>query len=441
MQVHGPRAKAAAAAKMRCALSCGNTGGSVYEENSALEYNQSASTATSGMTKITLGTTWKKYYVHFYAESTVTNATAIGIRISTEDSLPSNCTFSVCGLKLEEGYITSYERTDYKTVIQQTSRTIDMSVLVNSVKKAGIELTTNQEGDVTNGVINLMAGKVNFVDPNGNPYQTPKVSIDPTTGALTAVDGNFTGIVTASSGQIGGVTINSDGSLETSGNAAFSGRVIASSGNIGGFEIIQVDGMPTLKANVTGVSSLAMNNGGINFSNWTVSNAPFKGKFTVGVQDNIVTAIGAKRDIGENIPSLCALQLSAEGNADVCSALDILKGVVTGLKLYVKVITTGSSYTPDVKVGIIILKTGINSGFQLKLPTPSADYNGKFYFIKNKSNMTGQNCKITVDGADEYHNYLMDNNGGYDYNRNLDNDSLVVCCDGEHWIMFGSHFD
>ena len=58
------------------------------------------------------------------------------------------------------------------------------------LRKAGI--------NIGQGVVNLIAGKVNFVDPNGDPYQTPMVSIDPTTGALTAVDGNFSGVVRAS---------------------------------------------------------------------------------------------------------------------------------------------------------------------------------------------------------------------------------------------------
>lgn len=58
------------------------------------------------------------------------------------------------------------------------------------LRKAGI--------NISQGNVNLIAGKVNFVDPNGDPYQTPMVSIDPMTGALTAVDGNFSGVVRAS---------------------------------------------------------------------------------------------------------------------------------------------------------------------------------------------------------------------------------------------------
>lgn len=178
-------------AKMRSYLVCSNTGGQVSETYSAMEHRQTASTAADGFTQITLGTTWRKYYVHFYAQSAVTNGYAVGIRISTADSLPSNCIFSVCGLRLEKGYITSYNRTDYETVFRQTSRSIDMSVLVNSVKKAGIQLTTNQSGEVTEGLVNLMGDKVVFSNSTGTV--SGKVWIDPDTGTLHAVDGKFSG--------------------------------------------------------------------------------------------------------------------------------------------------------------------------------------------------------------------------------------------------------
>lgn len=77
---------------------------------------------------------------------------------------------------------------------------IDMIKQGAGLKRAGI--------DIAGGIINLMAGKVNFVDPNGDAYATPKVSIDPTDGTLHAVNGYFSGEVHATSGDFDNVRIS-----------------------------------------------------------------------------------------------------------------------------------------------------------------------------------------------------------------------------------------
>ena len=60
----------------------------------------------------------------------------------------------------------------------------------------GFEIAIGEAGlDIQNGEINLTAGKVNFKMPGG--ATNPKISIDPTTGTLNAVDGNFSGTVRA----------------------------------------------------------------------------------------------------------------------------------------------------------------------------------------------------------------------------------------------------
>ena len=72
----------------------------------------------------------------------------------------------------------------YTSQIKQTAETI--------------EARANQAGLVIDGVnnhINLIAGKVNFLTAGGST--NPKISIDPQSGALNAVDGNFEGTVRA----------------------------------------------------------------------------------------------------------------------------------------------------------------------------------------------------------------------------------------------------
>ena len=62
--------------------------------------------------------------------------------------------------------------------------------------QANFESGISQAGiDIDNGEINLIAGKVNFLTSGGQA--NPKINIDPGTGTLNAVDGNFDGTVTA----------------------------------------------------------------------------------------------------------------------------------------------------------------------------------------------------------------------------------------------------
>lgn len=59
-----------------------------------------------------------------------------------------------------------------------------------------LKVMVNQCGlNIKNRVIDLIANKVNFLMPDGST--NPLISIDPTTGALNAVDGNFSGTVKA----------------------------------------------------------------------------------------------------------------------------------------------------------------------------------------------------------------------------------------------------
>ena len=197
--------------KMRSFLVCGNTGGLASEEPSVMEYMQSASTNADGYTRTTLDDYWRKYYVHYYVQKNKTSdtegyATAYGIRISTADltetqRTSNNFYYYICGLKLEKGYITSDDRMNYETVVHQTSRSIDMSVLVNAVKKAGIELTTNQEGDVTTGVIKAVADKFEIYN---------------------------------SAGTVRTFRVDENGNLEGAGNAMFTGKITATGGSITG---------------------------------------------------------------------------------------------------------------------------------------------------------------------------------------------------------------
>lgn len=184
-----------------------------YCDGLGMEYGEIDPNQTEGMsywgsTRIKLTTAWKKYYVHWYMTGASSKIHVIPIRINGADTGGDSIDYYIAQIKLERGYVTSANRTVYETVMKQTARRMDFSVLVNSMEKAGIHLYTESNGtpdnetELAKGIIDLAAGKVNFVDPNGDPYQNPKVSIDPSTGALHAVDGEFSGTMTAAGGSM-----------------------------------------------------------------------------------------------------------------------------------------------------------------------------------------------------------------------------------------------
>ena len=90
---------------------------------------------------------------------------------------------------------------EFSSEIKQTANEIHLTVN-GELRQTGITINGDQSK------IDLIAGKVNFVDPNGNAYAEPKISIDPTTGILKATDAELSGKVAAKSGSIGGFTIN-----------------------------------------------------------------------------------------------------------------------------------------------------------------------------------------------------------------------------------------
>ena len=76
--------------------------------------------------------------------------------------------------------------------IKQTANSIDLSItnMQTGLETAGVHL------DGQNSTIKLKANKMNFYDASGTNLN-PKIWIDPTTGTLHSVDGDFSGSVTA----------------------------------------------------------------------------------------------------------------------------------------------------------------------------------------------------------------------------------------------------
>lgn len=149
---------------------------SLYSQNGTLVSNLSCSGVGGGDTF----NNQERYYVTFQVQTT-------GVYyLSFSDS--EGQAYLVGMPLLEEGTSPS-PAIMYSSMIAQTANQIDLSIH-SKLGEAGVNI---------NGLtraINLIAGKVNFLTRSGQT--NPKISIDPETGCLHAVDGEFEGRLTAS---------------------------------------------------------------------------------------------------------------------------------------------------------------------------------------------------------------------------------------------------
>jgi hypothetical protein len=107
-------------------------------------------------------------------------------------NLYKNGLFSAYRPMLEEGGACSAWETgdqEFSSQIKQTAENINLSIR-DDLGVVGIDI------DSPTKIIKLLADKVNFYDSTGTSLN-PKVWLDPTTGAINAVDGNFEGTIKA----------------------------------------------------------------------------------------------------------------------------------------------------------------------------------------------------------------------------------------------------
>jgi hypothetical protein len=214
----------------------------VLKKDYAAQIQTSASNLTSE---------YQQYVNNNFVTKSVFNQTADEIRASVQGKADQSSI-----TQLSNQISLKVSKSDYDTnntnisnrfsTIEQTADAISLRVtnLSNGISSTGI--------DITNGEINLIAGKVKFKASNGtsnNTYMSIGSDGKLTVDSITATNGSFSGSVTASSGNIGNMTINSDGSLlvgtssdkrfyvDASGNVTMKGSITATGGKIGNMSI------------------------------------------------------------------------------------------------------------------------------------------------------------------------------------------------------------
>lgn len=148
--------------------------------------------------------------------------------------------------------------------IKQTADNIQLLV------KQGL---SNTGIDITNGTIKLQANKVTFCDSNGG--NTDKIWIDPTNGTLHAVDGHFSGEITATSGSIGGFgitgsqisSLNNNIILSSDGSATLGGFKVATNGTASLTSTLTVGNANSQRIEIIPFEKNQLGSGTINFIN------------------------------------------------------------------------------------------------------------------------------------------------------------------------------
>lgn len=263
-------------------------------------------------------------------------------------------------------------------------------------------VTKDSNGKISSG-ITLDADQINFV-------------------GKTVINGKF--IVDAD----GNVTM--DGFTAT--NATITGKIIASEGTIGDFNIDKENNVLSAKS-----GSLKITPNGIEFrpSNGSVA--------WVGATDNIIAAFYADMSSRYNTTLACGAQFGAIGASNLNAAIDITKGVLSGLIVPVLKITNSitivcdnkvfgdTDYIKHVRSGGIFMPMGSND---LTFTLPAAPANGTMYsFIKTSDN---RSYTIKCSGSDKISVNTYYNNAPTSYTFDQFKRLVIIYFDGQWYGNF-----
>ena len=323
----------------------------------------------SFLAKVTTAISYKLFFIYnsqpqVVKEGTVPSVTATTIRrkvsieniplASTAFYLTLNCK-AIKQPQLEEGDTATdfiADSAEISSGITQTADNIQLFV-THGLSNTGI--------DITNGTIKLQADKVTFCDANGE--NTDKIWIDPTNGTLHAVDGHFSGEITATSGSIGGFgitgsqisSLNNNIILKSDGSATLGGFKVATNGTASLTSTLTVGDANSQRIEIIPFDKNKLGSGTINFIN-----ADSDKILKIGFYNDYYGSIDLYSPATKQNPEECAV--SVRSNYLQISSENTYNGKESHITMLTSTNNVYSQYTFDDKVNKMFLTSGVEGG-------------------------------------------------------------------------------
>lgn len=318
--------------------------------------------------------------------------------------------------KLIQSIVTETTRIDGE--IQSTNSAITQSA--NNIQ-AWVRNSLNTTGiDITNGTILLQGNKVTFADSNGR--NTGKISIDPTTGTLNAVDANLSGIFKSENTSTlyktvidtnnGAITLWSPKEV-TSGGTPVSGTTQEKTADIGWY-------ISPFGARSTTIGQIRLYDANESEKMNTIS-------------AHGIWLKNQYNGINTNTDGITYEDFSDSNNNLYLSWTDLI-----GQRLSIlRTSTINPTDLPATNTLYLLLEHSLiivnhnwnNLNFNIYLPDATT-CPGKVYFIKNRRN---KDLNINTFGGSII---KEDNNDSFSLPLNVDRQSCIFVSDGTDWITF-----
>lgn len=300
------------------------------------------------------------------------------------------------------------------SLISQMGNDISMSI-INKLGETGIDIDGNKRS------IELRGDIVTFTNSDGSV--SGMVTIDPDTGALHATNAVVTGI-TATNATITGLSATNATIVGlTATNAVVSGSFSTEQGfnkviidaATGGIEMYGPD---TLEVGTESALTLRMGWGLSDLSDGTCGII----EVFEAQHQNIKTTI---------VPG----EIEINGTRIRSYDLRCPSGQITFEDLICRrlTVTTVDSDWYDANTSDSIIVSDYNEGITINLPNPFTS-SGKFFFIKHKKDKATY-LRCTTAEERGYNAIMNDDSESTDWQRNIQNNSTLVFCDGYNWIL------
>lgn len=295
------------------------------------------------------------------------------------------------------------------SLISQMADSISMSI-VNKLGETGINIDGN------NRSIELRGDIVTFTNSDGSV--SGMVTIDPDTGALHATNAVVTGL-SATNATITGLTATNavvSGSFST--EQGYNKVIIDAA--TGGLEMYGPD---TLENGTERALTLRMGWGLSDLSDGTCGIIEV---FEAQHQNISTTIVPGEIDIkGPN-----NVRAIIDYNGLNCTSGQMTFEELIGRCLSVAYV---SSDWYDAKMSDSMIVSDYNGGITINLPYPGTSP-GKFFFIKHKKDKATY-LRCTTAEERGYNAIMNDDSESTDWQRNIQNNSTLVFCDGYNWIL------